>query len=57
MNQNRLLLIEIQALHSSMHHNWKEISSSVSKTTNEKSYDTNSGQKVPFELKCDSLKA
>ena len=41
-NPNRLLFIQIQTLPPSMHHKWKESIDSACKTTNGKSYGTNS---------------
>ena len=44
MNWNRLPFIQVQTLPPSMHHKWKEIIDIVCKTTNGKSWGTNSWQ-------------
>ena len=51
MNQNRSLFIQIQSLHPSMRHKWKETTDIVCKTTNKISYRKNSRHKVPLGSK------
>ena len=55
MNWNSCSSFKTQILPLSMHHKWKEIIGTICKTTDGKSYGTNSQQKVPFESKNDSI--